>query len=91
MFSAVGLKSFVSAAKKLPSSDVYDVVEGYIKISMECAEIFKLLEGEKRVDTEVIRNTFVDFLVRHVYDRALYKLNFEIKKIYFLLPVDPDF
>lgn len=54
MFSAAGLKSFVSAAKKLPSSDVYDVVEGYIKISLECTEIFKLLEGEKHVETEVI-------------------------------------
>lgn len=51
---AAGLKSFVSAAKKLPSSDVYDVVEGYIKISMECTEIFKLLEGEKHVEAEVI-------------------------------------
>uniref|UniRef100_A0A8C4IF92 Nucleolar pre-ribosomal-associated protein 1 n=1 Tax=Dicentrarchus labrax TaxID=13489 RepID=A0A8C4IF92_DICLA len=42
-----GLETFISTAKKLPCSDLYDVVEGYIKISMECAEIFKLLEGEK--------------------------------------------
>lgn len=54
VFSAAGLKSFVSAAKKLPSSDVYDVVEGYIKISMECTEIFKLLEGKNNVVTEVM-------------------------------------
>ncbi|TWW76931.1 nucleolar pre-ribosomal-associated protein 1 [Takifugu flavidus] len=49
-----GLEAFISAAKKLPSSDVYDVVEGYIKISMECTEIFKLLEGEKHLETELI-------------------------------------
>ncbi|TKS80797.1 Nucleolar pre-ribosomal-associated protein 1 URB1 ribosome biogenesis 1 -like protein [Collichthys lucidus] len=40
-----GLERFISTAKKLPCSDLYDVVEGYIKISMECAEIFKLLEN----------------------------------------------
>lgn len=49
--------TFISTAKKLPSSDLYDVVEGYIKISMECAEIFKLLEGDKHVETEVSWNT----------------------------------
>lgn len=80
MFSAIGLKSFVSAAKKLPSSDVYDVVEGYIKISMECTEIFKLLEGEKRGETEVISNIFIDFLVQYVYGGAAYKLKFEKNK-----------
>lgn len=69
--SSAGLKSFVSAAKKLPSSDVYDVVEGYIKISMECTEIFKLLEGEKHVETEVILNTSVDWSVQHVYGKAI--------------------
>lgn len=47
------LETFVSTAKKLPSSDLYDVVEGYIKISMECAEIFKLLDGEKHAEAEV--------------------------------------
>lgn len=56
-FSPAGLVTFISTAKKLPSSDLYDVVEGYIKISMECAEIFKLLEGEKHVETEVSWNT----------------------------------
>nr|XP_019943993.1 PREDICTED: nucleolar pre-ribosomal-associated protein 1 isoform X2 [Paralichthys olivaceus] len=49
-----GLETFISTAKKLPSSDLYDVVEGYIKISMECAEIFKLLEGEKHEETELM-------------------------------------
>uniref|UniRef100_A0A4W6E3K8 URB1 ribosome biogenesis homolog n=1 Tax=Lates calcarifer TaxID=8187 RepID=A0A4W6E3K8_LATCA len=49
-----GLETFISTAKKLPCSDLYDVVEGYIKISMECAEIFKLLEGEKHTDREVM-------------------------------------
>lgn len=51
--SPAGLEKFISTAKKLPSSDLYDVVEGYIKISMECAEIFKLLEGDKHVETGV--------------------------------------
>ncbi|XP_029302759.1 nucleolar pre-ribosomal-associated protein 1 isoform X2 [Cottoperca gobio] len=49
-----GLETFVSTAKKLPCSDLYDVVEGYIKISMECAEIFKLLEREKHVESEMM-------------------------------------
>ncbi|XP_006886816.1 PREDICTED: nucleolar pre-ribosomal-associated protein 1 [Elephantulus edwardii] len=48
------LESFVSAAKKLPQEGVYDVVEGYIKISMECAEIFQLLSGEKRPESEIL-------------------------------------
>ncbi|NXU49444.1 NPA1P protein, partial [Turnix velox] len=48
-----GLKTFISIAKTLPSPGVYDVVEGYIKISMECAEIFKLLEGEKKHRSEM--------------------------------------
>ncbi|CAG6000164.1 unnamed protein product [Menidia menidia] len=49
-----GLEKFIAVAKKLPSSDLYDVVEGYIKISMECAEIFKLLEGEKHIESEML-------------------------------------
>ncbi|XP_048837200.1 nucleolar pre-ribosomal-associated protein 1 [Brienomyrus brachyistius] len=49
-----GLGKFVSVAKKLPSADLYDVVEGYIKISMECAEIFSLLEGEKHHERELL-------------------------------------
>uniref|UniRef100_A0A8C4LJS7 URB1 ribosome biogenesis homolog n=1 Tax=Equus asinus asinus TaxID=83772 RepID=A0A8C4LJS7_EQUAS len=48
------LEAFVSAAKKLPREDVYDVVEGYIKISVECAEIFQLLSGEKRPESEML-------------------------------------
>uniref|UniRef100_A0A3Q1I9Z9 URB1 ribosome biogenesis homolog n=1 Tax=Anabas testudineus TaxID=64144 RepID=A0A3Q1I9Z9_ANATE len=52
--SPAGLEKFISTAKKLPCSDLYDVVEGYIKISMECAEIFKLLEGEKHTETEMM-------------------------------------
>ncbi|XP_008575455.1 PREDICTED: nucleolar pre-ribosomal-associated protein 1 [Galeopterus variegatus] len=50
--SGPALEAFVSAAKKLPREDVYDVVEGYIKISVECAEIFQLLSGEKRPESE---------------------------------------
>ncbi|XP_068441753.1 nucleolar pre-ribosomal-associated protein 1 isoform X2 [Clinocottus analis] len=49
-----GLETFISTAKKLPCADLYDVVEGYIKISMECAEIFKLLESEKHVEGEMM-------------------------------------
>ncbi|XP_058378996.1 nucleolar pre-ribosomal-associated protein 1 isoform X2 [Diceros bicornis minor] len=48
------LEAFVSAAKNLPREDVYDVVEGYIKISVECAEIFLLLSGEKRPESEML-------------------------------------
>ncbi|KAM9318532.1 nucleolar pre-ribosomal-associated protein 1 [Pholidichthys leucotaenia] len=49
-----GLEKFILIAKKLPCSDLYDVVEGYIKISMECAEIFQLLEGEKHTENELM-------------------------------------
>ncbi|KAM9811939.1 nucleolar pre-ribosomal-associated protein 1 [Syngnathus typhle] len=49
-----GLETFIATAKKLPSSELYDVVEGYIKISMDCAEIFKLLEGEKQTEKEMV-------------------------------------
>ncbi|KAM7133116.1 nucleolar pre-ribosomal-associated protein 1 isoform 1-T1 [Molossus nigricans] len=48
------LEAFVSAAKKLPREDVYDVVEGYIKISVECAELFQLLSGAKRPESEML-------------------------------------
>ncbi|XP_077578475.1 nucleolar pre-ribosomal-associated protein 1 [Stigmatopora nigra] len=51
-FKALG--TFVALAKKLPSPELYDVVEGYVKISMECAEIFHLLTGEKQTDQEVV-------------------------------------
>ncbi|XP_054247582.1 nucleolar pre-ribosomal-associated protein 1 [Indicator indicator] len=49
-----GLETFVSVAKRLPSSEIYDVVEGYIKISMECAEIFKLMDGERKPENEML-------------------------------------
>ncbi|XP_068281432.1 nucleolar pre-ribosomal-associated protein 1 [Nyctibius grandis] len=49
-----GLETFVSVAKTLPSSEIYDVVEGYVKISMECAEIFKLMEGERKPEDEML-------------------------------------
>ncbi|KAM8819873.1 nucleolar pre-ribosomal-associated protein 1 [Eudromia elegans] len=48
------LQTFVSIARTLPSADVYDVVEGYIKISVECAEIFKLLDGERKPESEML-------------------------------------
>ncbi|NXD07775.1 NPA1P protein, partial [Nothocercus nigrocapillus] len=49
-----GLQTFVAVAKTLPSDEVYDVVEGYIKISVECAEIFKLLDGERKPEREML-------------------------------------
>uniref|UniRef100_A0A5S6LMT8 ER lumen protein-retaining receptor 2 n=1 Tax=Xenopus tropicalis TaxID=8364 RepID=A0A5S6LMT8_XENTR len=49
-----GLEQFINLARKLPSTDLYDVVEGYIKISVECVEILKLLEGEKRPESEIM-------------------------------------
>uniref|UniRef100_A0A8D0F9V4 URB1 ribosome biogenesis homolog n=1 Tax=Strix occidentalis caurina TaxID=311401 RepID=A0A8D0F9V4_STROC len=49
-----GLETFVSVAKTLPSPEIYDVVEGYVKISMECAEIFKLLDGERKPESEML-------------------------------------
>ncbi|OXB79759.1 UNVERIFIED_CONTAM: hypothetical protein H355_013744 [Colinus virginianus] len=49
-----GLETFISTAKALPSAEVYDVVEGYVRISVECAEIFKLLDGEKKPESEMI-------------------------------------
>uniref|UniRef100_A0A673W779 URB1 ribosome biogenesis homolog n=1 Tax=Salmo trutta TaxID=8032 RepID=A0A673W779_SALTR len=49
-----GLDTFITTAKKLPCPDLYDVVEGYIKISMECSEIFKLLEGDKQMESEML-------------------------------------
>ncbi|XP_063275337.1 nucleolar pre-ribosomal-associated protein 1 isoform X2 [Prinia subflava] len=52
--AAKGLETFVSVAKTLPSPEVYDVVEGYVKISMECAEIFKLLDGERKPESEML-------------------------------------
>uniref|UniRef100_A0A8D0H9D5 URB1 ribosome biosis homolog n=1 Tax=Sphenodon punctatus TaxID=8508 RepID=A0A8D0H9D5_SPHPU len=48
-----GLEVFISIARTLPSAELYDVVEGYIKISVECAEIFKLLDGERRPENEM--------------------------------------
>ncbi|NXX80858.1 NPA1P protein, partial [Urocolius indicus] len=49
-----GLETFISVAQTLPSPEVYDVVEGYVKISMECAEIFKLLDGERKPESEML-------------------------------------
>ncbi|XP_012587730.1 PREDICTED: nucleolar pre-ribosomal-associated protein 1 isoform X2 [Condylura cristata] len=64
------LEAFVSAAKMLPREDMYDVVEGYIKISVECAEIFQLLSGEKRPESErlLIFQVFEAILLRTASD-----------------------
>ncbi|KAG8518530.1 Nucleolar pre-ribosomal-associated protein 1 [Galemys pyrenaicus] len=64
------LEAFVSAAKMLPREGMYDVVEGYIKISVECAEIFQLLTGEKRPESErlLIFQVFEAILLRTASD-----------------------
>ncbi|KAM9201246.1 LOW QUALITY PROTEIN: nucleolar pre-ribosomal-associated protein 1 [Dugong dugon] len=64
------LEAFISAAKQLPQERVYDVVEGYIKISVECAEIFQLLSGEKRPESEtlLILQAFEAILLRTASD-----------------------
>uniref|UniRef100_A0A671SMP8 URB1 ribosome biogenesis homolog n=1 Tax=Sinocyclocheilus anshuiensis TaxID=1608454 RepID=A0A671SMP8_9TELE len=49
-----GLETFVRFAKKLPCAEIYDAVEGYIKISVECSEIFALLEEENNSESEMM-------------------------------------
>ncbi|KAM5180794.1 nucleolar pre-ribosomal-associated protein 1 [Mantella aurantiaca] len=49
-----GLEQFITLSRKLPSPHIYDVVEGYIKISVECTEILKLLDGERRPENETM-------------------------------------
>uniref|UniRef100_A0A670XZ78 URB1 ribosome biosis homolog n=1 Tax=Pseudonaja textilis TaxID=8673 RepID=A0A670XZ78_PSETE len=49
-----GLETFIAKAKLLPSNEQYDVVEEYIKVSIECVEMFKLLDGERRPDSEML-------------------------------------
>ncbi|KAM4742564.1 nucleolar pre-ribosomal-associated protein 1 [Anableps anableps] len=80
-----GLERFISTAKKLPCSDLYDVVEGYIKISMECAEIFKLLEAEKPQEIEMmlIFGSLEVILLRTASDLSHFNMvgNVIVKKI----------
>ncbi|MEQ2292050.1 hypothetical protein AMECASPLE_019180 [Ameca splendens] len=80
-----GLERFISTAKKLPCSDLYDVVEGYIKISMECAEIFKLLEAEKPIESEMmlIFGSLEVILLRTASDLSHFNMvgNVIVKKI----------
>lgn len=49
----VALETFIQTAKQLPCSKLYDVVEGYLKISPECGEILALLEGDAHSESEV--------------------------------------
>lgn len=49
----LALETFIQTAKQLPCANLYDVVEGYVKISAECSEILALLEGDARSETEV--------------------------------------
>ncbi|KAB5535628.1 hypothetical protein PHYPO_G00120070 [Pangasianodon hypophthalmus] len=48
------LEIFIQTAKQLPCANLYDVVEGYIKISAECAEILALLKGDTHSETELM-------------------------------------
>ncbi|XP_054569412.1 nucleolar pre-ribosomal-associated protein 1 [Eptesicus fuscus] len=48
------LEAFVAAAKQLPREGAHDVVEGYVTISVECAELFQLLSGERPPESEVL-------------------------------------
>ncbi|XP_056613383.1 nucleolar pre-ribosomal-associated protein 1 [Triplophysa dalaica] len=50
-----GLETFIRIARRLPCADLHDVVEGYIKVSVECSEIFKLLEAEGRSEYELMQ------------------------------------
>ncbi|XP_069801892.1 nucleolar pre-ribosomal-associated protein 1 [Dendropsophus ebraccatus] len=52
--SLKGLQHFLNLSRKLPNPSLYDVVEGYIKISVECIEILKLLDGGKRPESEMM-------------------------------------
>ncbi|XP_037325699.2 nucleolar pre-ribosomal-associated protein 1 [Pungitius pungitius] len=80
-----GLETFISTAEKLPCPDVYDVVEGYIKISMECAEIFKLLERENNIESEMmlIFESLEMILLRTASDLSHFSMvgNAVVKKI----------
>ncbi|KAJ7320522.1 hypothetical protein JRQ81_020033 [Phrynocephalus forsythii] len=53
-YFALGLEKFISIAKSLPSTEQFDIVEGYIKVSVECTEILKLLDGERRPESEML-------------------------------------
>ncbi|CAN2387608.1 URB1 ribosome biogenesis 1 homolog (S. cerevisiae) [Pristimantis euphronides] len=67
-----GLQQFLILSRKLPDPSLYDVVEGYIKISVECIEILKLLDGEKRPESElmVIFQVLEGILLRTAGDLA---------------------
>ncbi|CAK6442115.1 unnamed protein product [Pipistrellus nathusii] len=52
--AAPALEAFVAAAKQLPREGAHDVVEGYVTISVECAEVFQLLSGERPPESEVL-------------------------------------
>lgn len=56
------LEAFVAAAKQLPREGAHDVVEGYVTISVECAELFQLLSGERPPESEVRLLTPVQLL-----------------------------
>ncbi|XP_007493354.2 nucleolar pre-ribosomal-associated protein 1 isoform X1 [Monodelphis domestica] len=88
------LETFISIAKMLPQTGLYDVVEGYIKISVECSEIFQLLSGEKRTEHErllifkaleaILLRTAGDLSHFHVVGTNIIKkvLNSHMKLIY---------
>ncbi|CAM9558740.1 unnamed protein product [Lampetra fluviatilis] len=68
------LETFVSLSKQLPAEGLHDVVEGFVKISGECAEIFKLLDGERLRDRELSKvwEALEAILLRTAGDLARY-------------------
>ncbi|XP_068930997.1 nucleolar pre-ribosomal-associated protein 1 isoform X1 [Petaurus breviceps papuanus] len=70
------LETFVSIARMLPQVGLYDVVEGYIKISVECSEIFQLLSEEKRTEHEriLIFKTLEAILLRTAGDLSHFRV-----------------
>ncbi|XP_046732396.1 LOW QUALITY PROTEIN: nucleolar pre-ribosomal-associated protein 1 [Silurus meridionalis] len=70
------LETFIGTAKQLPCANLYDVVEGYIKISAECAEILALLEGDTHSETEfmLIFQSLELILLRTASDLSCFNL-----------------
>ena len=48
-----GFEKFVTAAEAWPGDAQYDIVEGFLRSSSECSEIFHILEAGKRKVQEV--------------------------------------
>ena len=69
-----GFEKFVKAAEAWPVDVQYDIVEGFLRSSSECSEIFLVLEAGKRkvqeVGAYIIRITcpcYLHSLTLHLY------------------------